>query len=57
MVRYPASPLYGTPWLTSFRGFLWRILAIGAISLVPPYAGKLIRRAIKPPSYRKVQNR
>lgn len=38
-------------------GFLWRILAIGAISLVPPYAGKLIRRAIKPPSYRKVQDR
>ncbi|RDA88213.1 hypothetical protein CP532_0341 [Ophiocordyceps camponoti-leonardi (nom. inval.)] len=38
-------------------GFLWRILAIGAISLVPPYAGKLIRRAIKPPSYRKVQSR
>ena len=38
-------------------GFLWRVLAIGAISLVPPYAGKLIRRAIKPPSYRKVQNR
>jgi phospholipid-translocating ATPase len=39
------------------RGFLWRILAIGAVSLIPPYAGKLIRRAIKPPSYRKVQNR
>ncbi|KYK61627.1 hypothetical protein DCS_02770 [Drechmeria coniospora] len=38
-------------------GFLWRILAIGAISLIPPYAGKLIRRAIKPPSYRKVRNR
>ncbi|KAG5980935.1 hypothetical protein E4U55_003469 [Claviceps digitariae] len=37
--------------------FLWRILAIGAISLIPPYAGKLIRRAVKPPSYRKVQNR
>ncbi|KAG6007211.1 hypothetical protein E4U21_006230 [Claviceps maximensis] len=37
-------------------GFLWRILAIGAISLIPPYAGKLIRRTIKPPSYRKVQN-
>jgi len=45
------------PRLTENRGFLWRILAIGAISLVPPYAGKLIRRAIKPPSYRKVQNR
>ncbi|PHH91178.1 hypothetical protein CDD83_1413 [Cordyceps sp. RAO-2017] len=38
-------------------GFVWRILAIGAISLVPPYAGKLIRRAIRPPSYRKVQDR
>ncbi|KAG5941742.1 hypothetical protein E4U59_001585 [Claviceps monticola] len=38
-------------------GFVWRILAIGAISLIPPYAGKLITRAIKPPSYRKVQNR
>ncbi|PHH83416.1 hypothetical protein CDD82_1350 [Ophiocordyceps australis] len=38
-------------------GFLWRVLAIGAISLIPPYAGKLIRRAIKPPSYRKVQDR
>ncbi|TVY83685.1 putative phospholipid-transporting ATPase NEO1 [Lachnellula suecica] len=36
-------------------GFVWRVLAIGAISLIPPYAGKLIRRAIKPPSYRKVQ--
>ncbi|EQL01675.1 P-type ATPase-like protein [Ophiocordyceps sinensis CO18] len=38
-------------------GFLWRVLAIGTVSLVPPYAGKLIRRAIKPPSYRKVQDR
>lgn len=37
------------------RGFVWRVAAIGAISLIPPYAGKLIRRAIKPPSYRKVQ--
>ncbi|KAK8856248.1 phospholipid-translocating P-type ATPase [Apiospora arundinis] len=36
-------------------GFLWRVLAIGAISLIPPYAGKLIRRTMKPPSYRKVQ--
>ncbi|EKD16376.1 phospholipid-translocating P-type ATPase [Drepanopeziza brunnea f. sp. 'multigermtubi' MB_m1] len=36
-------------------GFVWRVLAISAISLIPPYAGKLIRRAIKPPSYRKVQ--
>ncbi|KAI2463114.1 phospholipid-translocating P-type ATPase [Annulohypoxylon bovei var. microspora] len=36
-------------------GFLWRVLAIGSISLIPPYAGKLIRRTMKPPSYRKVQ--
>jgi len=36
-------------------GFLWRVVAILAVSLVPPYAGKLIRRAVKPPSYRKVQ--
>jgi phospholipid-translocating ATPase len=37
------------------RGFLWRVAAIGAISLIPTYAGKLIRRTMKPPSYRKVQ--
>ncbi|KAI1259346.1 phospholipid-translocating P-type ATPase [Xylariaceae sp. FL1019] len=36
-------------------GFYWRVLAISAISLIPPYAGKLIRRTMKPPSYRKVQ--
>ncbi|CAK7271972.1 Putative aminophospholipid-translocase [Sporothrix epigloea] len=37
-------------------GFLWRVVAICAVSLVPPYAGKLIRRTMKPPSYRKVQS-
>ncbi|CAK7224407.1 Putative aminophospholipid-translocase [Sporothrix curviconia] len=37
-------------------GFLWRVVAICAISLVPPYAVKLIRRTMKPPSYRKVQS-
>ena|SRR5579862_8663591 len=36
-------------------GFWWRVLAILAISLVPPYAAKLIRRTLKPPSYRKVR--
>ncbi|KAI1310011.1 phospholipid-translocating P-type ATPase [Xylaria venustula] len=36
-------------------GYLWRVLAISSISLVPPYAGKIIRRTMKPPSYRKVQ--
>ncbi|KAI0874152.1 phospholipid-translocating P-type ATPase [Hypoxylon argillaceum] len=39
----------------STLGFLWRVLAISSISLIPPYAGKIIRRTIKPPSYRKVQ--
>ena len=38
------------------RGFIWRVLAIGAISLIPTYAGKIIRRTMKPPSYRKVQS-
>ncbi|KAM3440468.1 hypothetical protein MY4824_002182 [Beauveria thailandica] len=38
-------------------GFVWRVFAILSISLVPPYAAKLIRRRMKPPSYRKVQNR
>ncbi|ELR07275.1 Putative aminophospholipid-translocase [Pseudogymnoascus destructans] len=36
-------------------GFYWRVAAICAVSLIPWYAGKLIRRRIKPPSYRKVQ--
>ncbi|GAP92741.1 putative phospholipid-translocating ATPase [Rosellinia necatrix] len=36
-------------------GFLWRVLAISSISLIPPYVGKIIRRTMKPPSYRKVQ--
>ena len=33
----------------------WRVVAIAAISLVPVWGGKLIGRAYKPPSYRKVQ--
>ena len=37
-------------------GFLWRVLAISSISLVPPYLLKIARRTWKPPSYRKVQN-
>lgn len=37
------------------RGFAWRVAAISAVSLIPPYSAKLIRRAIKPPSYRKVR--
>ncbi|KAL9021766.1 MAG: hypothetical protein Q9185_001000 [Variospora sp. 1 TL-2023] len=35
--------------------FAWRVAAISAISLIPPYSVKLLRRTLKPPSYRKVQ--
>lgn len=36
-------------------GFVWRVAAILAVSVIPPYAGKIIRRTMKPPAYRKVQ--
>jgi len=35
--------------------FAWRVAAISALSLIPPYSLKLLRRTLKPPSYRKVQ--
>lgn len=35
--------------------FLWRVVLILAISLVPPYAGKILGRTLRPPSYRKVR--
>ncbi|KAI9827997.1 MAG: hypothetical protein M1819_006840 [Sarea resinae] len=41
-------------WLVSWA-WVWRVVAILAISLVPPYAVKLVRRTLRPPSYRKVQ--
>jgi phospholipid-translocating ATPase len=36
-------------------GWVWRVAAVAAISLVPVWGGKVIRRAWKPPSYRKVR--
>lgn len=36
-------------------GFAWRVAAISALSLIPPYCIKILRRTLKPPSYRKVQ--
>jgi phospholipid-translocating ATPase len=39
----------GTP------AFWWKGAVIAAVSLVPPYAVKIIGRTLKPPSYRKVQ--
>ena len=35
--------------------FWWKFAGIAAVSLVPPYLVKLLRRTIRPPSYRKVQ--
>ncbi|KAL8721792.1 MAG: hypothetical protein Q9225_001592 [Loekoesia sp. 1 TL-2023] len=35
--------------------FAWRVAAISAISLIPPYSVKILRRTLRPPSYRKVQ--
>ncbi|KAL8781716.1 MAG: hypothetical protein Q9194_000220 [Teloschistes cf. exilis] len=34
-------------------GFAWRVASISAISLIPPYSVKMLRRTLKPPSYRK----
>ena len=41
-------------WVWSW-GFAWRVGAIAAISLVPVYVAKVLRRTLKPPSYRKVR--
>ncbi len=41
-------------FVTSLQ-FLWKVVAISAIALVPPYAAKMLRRTLRPPSYRKVQ--
>ncbi|OAL55553.1 phospholipid-translocating P-type ATPase-like protein [Pyrenochaeta sp. DS3sAY3a] len=39
----------------SSLAFWWKFAVVAAVSLVPPYAVKLIGRTLKPPSYRKVQ--
>ena len=36
-------------------GWVWRVAAVAAISLVPVWGGRLIQRTWKPPSYRKVR--
>lgn len=35
--------------------WLWRVAAVLAVSLIPVWAGKLIKQSWKPPSYRKVR--
>ncbi|KAF7507057.1 hypothetical protein GJ744_010985 [Endocarpon pusillum] len=36
-------------------GWLWRVTAVAAVSLVPVWGGKVIGRTWRPPSYRKVR--
>ena len=36
-------------------GFVWRVVAICAGSLVPVWVIKVVRRTVRPPSYRKVR--
>ena len=58
LLFFGTVPLLGDYFDLSFiitPGFAWRLCAILAISLVPPYAGKILRRTLKPPSYRKVR--
>jgi len=35
--------------------FWWKLVVVAAISLVPPYAFKILGRTLRPPSYRKVR--
>ncbi|KAK3044699.1 hypothetical protein LTS18_000590 [Coniosporium uncinatum] len=45
---------FDLPFLMTWD-FWWRVGLILGIGLVPPYAGKVLRRYWRPPSYRKVQ--
>lgn len=57
-IYFASLPLLGgyfdLKWIIT-PAFVWRVVAISAVSLIPVYAGKLIRRTLRPPSYRKVQ--
>jgi len=58
LVYFGSIPFLGRYFDLAFVvtvGFVWRVAAILAISLIPPYMAKLLRRTLKPPSYRKVQ--
>ncbi|KAF1810239.1 phospholipid-translocating P-type ATPase-like protein [Eremomyces bilateralis CBS 781.70] len=35
--------------------FVWKVVVAVALALVPPYAGKILNRTLRPPNYRKVQ--
>lgn len=55
---FGSLPFLGSYYTLKFvvtLGFWWRVVGIAAASLVPVYAAKLIRRTVRPPSYRKVR--
>lgn len=58
-VLYAASvPFLGSYYDLAYvasLSWVWRVVAVAAISLVPVWGGKVIRRMWKPPNYRKVQ--
>jgi phospholipid-translocating ATPase len=58
LLYFGSIPFLGAYFDLSYvisMGFLWRVAAIDAISLIPIYASKTIARTIRPPSYRKVR--
>lgn len=48
------EPYFNLAYVWSWA-FAWRVAAISALSLIPPYSIKILRRTLRPPSYRKVQ--
>ncbi|KAF1827461.1 putative aminophospholipid-translocating P4-type ATPase [Dissoconium aciculare CBS 342.82] len=57
-IYFGSLPFLGSYYSLKFvvsLGFWWRVAGIAAASLVPVYAAKLIRRTVRPPSYRKVR--
>ncbi|MCJ1400393.1 putative aminophospholipid-translocase [Xylographa trunciseda] len=51
-------PFLGTYFDLAFVwtwGFVWRVSAILAVSLIPPYVIRVVGRTLRPPSYRKVR--
>ena len=57
-VYFASLPLLGEYFDLGFVvsiGWVWRTAAVAAAALGPVYIGKLIRRAVRPPSYRKVR--
>ncbi|KAI5837824.1 P-type ATPase-like protein [Morchella snyderi] len=55
---FASMPLLGEYFDLSYivtLGFVWRVAVISAISLIPPWVAKAVRRRLKPPSSAKVQ--